>query len=108
MLAGRRVPDPQRRPLAEGVVEQDGEVVLARDADPWADPVLVLRAAGAAARADLPLAPHALDRLATESAPLPSPWPADGPRTRSSTCWPPAAARSRCWRRWTRPACWCG
>ncbi len=77
VLAGRRVPDPQRRPLAEGVVEQDGEVVLARDADPWADPVLVLRVAGAAARADLPLAPHALDRLATESAPVPSPWPAD-------------------------------
>jgi [protein-PII] uridylyltransferase len=59
------------------VVEQGGEVVLARDADPWADPVLVLRAAGAAARADLPLAPHALDRLATESAPVPAPWPAD-------------------------------
>ena len=77
MLPGRRAPNPQRRPLADGVVEQGGEVVLARDADPWADPVLVLRAAGAAARADLPLAPHALDRLATESAPVPSPWPAD-------------------------------
>ncbi|HZB49639.1 MAG TPA: ACT domain-containing protein, partial [Mycobacteriales bacterium] len=48
----------------------------ARDADPWADPVLLLRAATAAARAGLPLAPHALDRLATESAPLPTPWPA--------------------------------
>ncbi|HST66498.1 MAG TPA: [protein-PII] uridylyltransferase, partial [Mycobacteriales bacterium] len=68
---------PDRRPLADGVVEQGGEVVLARDADPWADPVLLLRAAGAAARAGLPLAPHALDRLATESAPVPSPWPAD-------------------------------
>lgn len=75
VLPGRRSPGPQRRPLAEGVVEQGGEVVLARDADPWADPVLVLRAAGAAARAGLPLAPHALDRLATESAPIPSPWP---------------------------------
>ena len=50
-------------------------MVLARDADPWADPALVLRAATAAARAGLPLAPHALDRLATESAPLPAPWP---------------------------------
>jgi len=77
VLPGRRAPNPQRRPLADGVVEQGGEVVLARDADPWADPVLVLRAAGAAARADLPLAPHALDRLATESAPVPSPWPAE-------------------------------
>lgn len=77
VLPGRRNPGPQRRPLADGVVEQGGEVVLARDADPWADPVLVLRAAGAAARAELPLAPHALDRLATESAPIPSPWPAE-------------------------------
>ncbi|MFL6131037.1 MAG: [protein-PII] uridylyltransferase [Mycobacteriales bacterium] len=75
-LPGRRAPTPQRRPLADGVVEQGGEVVLARDADPWADPVLVLRAATAAARAGLPLAPHALDRLGTESAPMPTPWPA--------------------------------
>ena len=67
---------PDRRPLADGVVEQDGEVVLARDADPWADPVLVLRAAAAAARSNRPLAPFALSRLATESAMLPEPWPA--------------------------------
>ncbi len=40
-----------RRPLAEGVVEQDGEVVLARAARPARDPVLVLRAAAAAAQA---------------------------------------------------------
>jgi [protein-PII] uridylyltransferase len=77
VLPGRRAPNPVRRPLADGVVEQGGEVVLARDADPSADPVLVMRAAGAAARAGLPLAPHALDRLATESAPVPTPWPAD-------------------------------
>src|SRR3984893_6245516 len=32
-----------RRPLADGVVEQDGEVVLARVADPATEPVLVLR-----------------------------------------------------------------
>jgi len=75
-LPGRRPAVGVRRPLAEGVVEQEGEVVLARDADPWTDPVLVLRAATAAARAGLPLAPHAVDRLATESAALPSPWPA--------------------------------
>ncbi len=64
-----------RRPLADGVVEQDGEVVLARAADPVADPVLVLRAAAAAAQAELPLAPRTLDRL-TECPPLPVPWPA--------------------------------
>ncbi len=65
-----------RRPLARDVVAQAGEVVLARDADPWADPVLVLRVAGAAAAADLPIAPHTLARLASEASPLPEPWPA--------------------------------
>jgi [protein-PII] uridylyltransferase len=65
----------ERRPLADGVVEQDGEVVLARAADPVGDPALVLRAAAAAAQAGLPLAPRTLDRL-TECPPLPVPWPA--------------------------------
>ncbi|HEV2374963.1 MAG TPA: [protein-PII] uridylyltransferase [Streptosporangiaceae bacterium] len=64
-----------RRPLADGLVEQDGEVVLARAADPAGDPVLVLRAAAAAAQAGLPLAPRALARL-HECPPLPAPWPA--------------------------------
>jgi [protein-PII] uridylyltransferase len=66
---------PQRRPLADGLVEQDGEVVLARPADPAADPVLVLRAAAAAAEAGLALAPRTLARL-KECPPLPVPWPA--------------------------------
>jgi [protein-PII] uridylyltransferase len=69
-------PDTARQPLAKDVVAQNGEVVLARDADPWADPVLLLRVAGAAAAADLPIAPYALTRLATETGPLPEPWPA--------------------------------
>jgi [protein-PII] uridylyltransferase len=76
-LRGRRLRRRQaeRRPLADGVVEQDGEVVLARAADPVGDPSLVLRAAAAAAQAGLPLAPRTLDRL-TECPPLPVPWPA--------------------------------
>ena len=65
-----------RRPLAEGLVEQDGEVVLARSADPATDPVLPLRAAAAAAQAGLALAPRALARLAG-CPPLPVPWPAE-------------------------------
>lgn len=65
-----------RAPLAEGVVEQAGEVVLAREADPAGDAGLLLRAARAAAVHGLPLAPFALERLASESAPLPEPWPA--------------------------------
>jgi [protein-PII] uridylyltransferase len=64
-----------RRPLADGLVEQDGEVVLARSADPAADPVLPLRAADAAAQAALPLAPRTLARL-KQCPRLPCPWPA--------------------------------
>jgi [protein-PII] uridylyltransferase len=70
----RRRRPAERRPLADGVVEQDGEVVLARAADPASEPVLMLRAAAAAAQAGLPLAPRTLDRLA-ECPPLPVPWP---------------------------------
>src|SRR4051812_5788946 len=66
---------PERVGLAKDVVSQDGEVMLARDADPWADPGLVVRVARAAAEHDLPIAPFALERLASEAAPLPTPWP---------------------------------
>ncbi|MCU1692181.1 MAG: UTP-GlnB uridylyltransferase, GlnD [Frankiales bacterium] len=65
---------PVRRPLAQDVVEQDGEVVLARDADVAADAVLPLRVAEAAARAGLPLSPGTLERL-TACPDLPVPWP---------------------------------
>ncbi|MGK5638528.1 [protein-PII] uridylyltransferase [Streptomyces sp. URMC 126] len=68
--------EPERLPLAEGVVEQDGEAVLARTARPEHDPVLPLRAAAAAARAGLPLAAHTVRRLAG-AGPLPEPWPAE-------------------------------
>ncbi|UQX89985.1 [protein-PII] uridylyltransferase [Jatrophihabitans telluris] len=74
---GSAAPDPHvRTPLARDVVSQNGEVVLARDADPWADPVLLLRVARAAAEHDLPISSYALARLATESSPMPEPWPA--------------------------------
>ncbi len=67
---------PARAPLADGVVEQEGEAVLARDARPDEDGVLVLRAAAAAAQHGLRLAPHAVDRLAAECPPIGEPWPA--------------------------------
>jgi len=64
-----------RRYLAKGVVEQQGDVVLAVGADPKNDPGLLLRAAAAAANAGLRLTPHTVERLASETAPLGSPWP---------------------------------
>ncbi|QHC25242.1 [protein-PII] uridylyltransferase [Streptomyces sp. GS7] len=79
LLPGRTAAKGERTPLAEGVVELDGEAVLARTARPERDPVLVLRAAAAAAQAGLPLATHAIRRCATAAAtaPLPVPWPAE-------------------------------
>ncbi|HEY4854111.1 MAG TPA: [protein-PII] uridylyltransferase [Streptosporangiaceae bacterium] len=71
---GRRRGKAQRRPVADGLVEQDGEVVLARAAAPATDPVLLLRAAEAAAQAGLTLPPRTLTRLA-DCPPLPVPWP---------------------------------
>ncbi|WP_221492407.1 [protein-PII] uridylyltransferase [Streptomyces griseoloalbus] len=76
MLGGGK-PSAERSPLAEGVVEQDGEVVLARAARPERDPVLPLRAAAAAAQAGLPLSLHAVRRMAATVRPLPTPWPAE-------------------------------
>ncbi|MEU9391490.1 [protein-PII] uridylyltransferase [Streptomyces sp. NPDC048324] len=76
MLGGTK-PVAERSPLAEGVVEQDGEVVLARAARPERDPVLPLRAAAAAAQAGLPLSLHAVRRMASVARPLPTPWPAE-------------------------------
>ncbi|MGQ4334060.1 [protein-PII] uridylyltransferase, partial [Streptomyces hayashii] len=76
-ILGGGKPAPERSPLAEGVVEQDGEVVLARAARPERDPVLPLRAAAAAAQAGLPLSLHAVRRLAATVRPLPTPWPAE-------------------------------
>ncbi|MER6285746.1 [protein-PII] uridylyltransferase [Streptomyces sviceus] len=76
MLGGGK-PVAERSPLAEGVVEQDGEVVLARAARPDRDPVLPLRAAAAAAQAGLPLSLHAVRRMAVGVRPLPTPWPAE-------------------------------
>jgi [protein-PII] uridylyltransferase len=78
-MLGGRAPQHERTPLAEGVVELDGEAVLARTARPERDPVLPLRAAAAAAQAGLPISRHAVRRLgeAVADRPLPVPWPAE-------------------------------
>ena len=76
-LLGTASSEPVREGIARDVVSQAGEVVLARDAVPRADPGLVLRAAHAAAAHEQPFAMHALDRLVAESAAIQIPWPAE-------------------------------
>src|SRR3984885_226849 len=66
---------PKRRPLDEGVVEYDGEIVLAREAQPDTDPGLVLRVAAASADNNLPIGAGTLKRLAASAPDLPTPWP---------------------------------
>ncbi|KJK52248.1 [protein-PII] uridylyltransferase [Streptomyces sp. NRRL F-4428] len=77
LLGGRGAAAAARAPLAEGVVESDGEAVLALAARPDRDAVLPLRLAAAAAQAGLPVSPHAVRRLAQQGRPLPVPWPAE-------------------------------
>ena len=75
-LAGPRGRTSGRdHPLGPGLVLREDEVVLAHDADPGADPSLVLRAAVAAAESGALLARPLLDRLTAEAPPLGDPWP---------------------------------
>ncbi|MEC4018052.1 [protein-PII] uridylyltransferase [Streptomyces sp. H27-D2] len=67
----------ERTPLADGVVELEGEVVLALTARPEHDPVLPLRVAAAAAQAGLPVALPAVRRMAAAVRPLSVPWPSE-------------------------------
>ncbi|QLQ39784.1 [protein-PII] uridylyltransferase [Micromonospora robiginosa] len=67
---------PLRRPVAKDVVEQDGELVLARTAiGARPDPSLSLRIAAAAATTRLPIARATCEWLAAYCPPLPTPWP---------------------------------
>ncbi|GGD17582.1 bifunctional uridylyltransferase/uridylyl-removing enzyme [Nocardioides daphniae] len=69
---GRR---PQLTPLAPGVSESAGEVVLDGRVAPADDPLLLLRAAAEAAERGLLLSPVSAARLVAECPPLPTPWP---------------------------------
>lgn len=66
---------PARRPLDEGVIEFNGEVILARDARPERDPGLILRVAAASATTGLPISAATLSRLAASAPELRTPWP---------------------------------
>jgi len=65
---------PVLKPLGFGLFEHDGEVVLGAHLDPSGDPLLVLRAAVAAARRNLPLAPATLTNLAAHTQTIAEPW----------------------------------
>ncbi|MDE9367875.1 [protein-PII] uridylyltransferase [Luteipulveratus sp. YIM 133132] len=62
-------------PLGYGLFEHDGEVVLGRGLIPSGEPLLLLRAAAAAARRELPLGPTTVANLTRDVGPLPTPWP---------------------------------
>ncbi len=66
---------PALFPIAQGVALSGREIVLDRTARPAEDPVLLLRAAAAAAEMDAVLAPPTAARLAREVVDLPDPWP---------------------------------
>jgi len=65
------------RDLAPGVVLRDGRVCLTAAADPANDPMLVLRVAVAAAKADARIDRTSLDRLAAQTPDAPLAWTAE-------------------------------
>jgi [protein-PII] uridylyltransferase len=66
---------PQMAPLGFGLFENDGEVVLGSGRLLDDDPLLPLRTAVVASRANLPIGPTTLENLAHRCPPLPVPWP---------------------------------
>ncbi len=62
--------------LGKGILLKGGEVELGDDA-PWADPLLPLRAALAAAGRDTVIERISLERLVASNPPVPEPWPAE-------------------------------
>ena len=65
---------PTLTPLGHGLSSHDGEIVLGPRTDPGRDPLLLLRAARAAAKANLPIGPTTLDNLVERTPHLAKPW----------------------------------
>ena len=65
------------RSLGPGLTLRDGEVHLEADARPADDPLLVLRAAAAAAQHETVIDRMSLERLVNDAPILPDPWPRD-------------------------------
>lgn len=66
---------PVLRPLGHGLYLHDGEVVLGRRDVQRRGALMLLRAAGVAARRELPLGPTTLTNLTDPVPALPTPWP---------------------------------
>ena len=70
----KRLKTENRKPLVDGVVIQDNEVVLAKDSKISLDETLGLRLAAASSQAGLFIAEHTLERIVKEAKPLVNPW----------------------------------
>lgn len=76
-LSLKKIEPSRRAPLANGVVVQDGEVVLARDANASSDDGYIWRIAAAAAQAGLQISPSTIKVLTSNPVRLVTPWSAE-------------------------------
>lgn len=73
-ISFKKIEPIRRAPLANGVVVQDGEVVLARDASLISDEGFIWRIAAASAQAGLQISPSTINVLATAPVDSEKPW----------------------------------